>query len=124
MHGSCMKQIVEILFVICMSSEISLKILANGFIFTPEAVLKDFGGILDMFIYGVRTKQNLTFFNGATYLTCLFAGQSSVCVLDATRGCTWIRCAAHPPAAMLAASAHLHSRSAHAPRRLRTLSRL
>ena len=31
----------------------SLKILANGFFFTPKAVVKDFSGILEVFIYGV-----------------------------------------------------------------------
>ena len=31
----------------------SLKILANGFFFTTKSVVKDFSGILEVFIYGV-----------------------------------------------------------------------
>ncbi|ESP00278.1 hypothetical protein LOTGIDRAFT_225940 [Lottia gigantea] len=46
-------QIAEYIFVVCMSIEMSLKILANGLLFTPKAVVRDFGGILDLFIYGV-----------------------------------------------------------------------
>ena len=30
-----------------------MKILANGLFFTPNAVIRDFGGILDIFIYTV-----------------------------------------------------------------------
>lgn len=31
--------------------ELALKILADGFIFTPNALLRDFGGFLDIFTY-------------------------------------------------------------------------
>ncbi|CAH8534529.1 unnamed protein product [Schistosoma mattheei] len=34
-----------------MTLEMTLKIFANGLIFTPNALLKDFGGFLDLFIY-------------------------------------------------------------------------
>ena len=44
-------QVAEYLFVICMSIEIGLKVCANGFVFTSNAYIKDFAGILDMFIY-------------------------------------------------------------------------
>ena len=44
-------QIAEYLFVICMSIEMGLKVMAHGLFFTPKAVLKDFNGILDLFIY-------------------------------------------------------------------------
>ena len=50
-------QIAEYAFVIGMSLEISLKILADGFLFTPKAVVRDFGGVLDMFIYAVSKLQ-------------------------------------------------------------------
>ena len=30
-----------------------MKILANGLLFTPKAVIRDFGGILEAFIYAV-----------------------------------------------------------------------
>ena len=30
-----------------------LKTLANGFFFTPKAVVKDFSGVLEVFIYAV-----------------------------------------------------------------------
>ncbi len=36
-----------------MSIELSLKIFANGLLFTPKAIVRDFGGILDIFIYAV-----------------------------------------------------------------------
>ena len=39
--------------MICMSIELSLKILADGLLFTPKAIIRDFGGILDVFIYAV-----------------------------------------------------------------------
>ncbi|XP_061184372.1 sodium leak channel NALCN-like isoform X2 [Saccostrea echinata] len=46
-------QIAEYVFVICMSIEMGLKVLANGFFFTPKGVVKDFGGMLNLFIYAV-----------------------------------------------------------------------
>ncbi len=46
-------QIVEYLFVISMSIEMTLKVCAYGLFFTPKAVVKDFGGILDLFIFSV-----------------------------------------------------------------------
>ena len=46
-------QIAEYTFVICMSLEMALKVLANGLFFTPNAVVKDIGGVLDVFIYAV-----------------------------------------------------------------------
>jgi len=39
--------------VIGMSLEMGLKIMANGLFFTPSAVVRDLGGVLDLFIYGV-----------------------------------------------------------------------
>ena len=49
----CTLQIAEYAFVLCMSVEMGLKVAANGFFFTPKAVIRDFGGILDLFIYSV-----------------------------------------------------------------------
>ena len=46
-------QIVEYIFVISMCVEMTLKVCAYGLFFTPNAVVKDFGGILDLFIFGV-----------------------------------------------------------------------
>lgn len=37
-----------------MTIELALKVLADGFIFTPNALLRDFGGFLDIFTYIVR----------------------------------------------------------------------
>ena len=48
-------QIPEYTFVICMSLEMALKVLADGLFFTPRAIVRDTGGILDMFIYAVST---------------------------------------------------------------------
>ncbi|KAH7696269.1 Voltage-gated calcium channelalpha subunit, partial [Aphelenchoides avenae] len=44
-------QICEYAFVLAMTVELSLKILANGLFFTPKAVVRDVGGIMTMFIY-------------------------------------------------------------------------
>ena len=38
-----------------MTVELGLKILANGLFFTPKAVVRDFGGVLTVFIYIVST---------------------------------------------------------------------
>ena len=46
-------QIAEYAFVMCMTIEMTLKVLANGLFFTPKAVVNDFSGVLDLFIYGV-----------------------------------------------------------------------
>lgn len=46
-------KVVEYLFVISMSIEMMLKVCAYGLFFTPKAVVKDFGGILDLFIFSV-----------------------------------------------------------------------
>ena len=48
-------QIAEYSFVICMSIELSLKVLANGLFFTPKALVCDFNGVIDLFIYTVRS---------------------------------------------------------------------
>lgn len=47
-------QMAEWMFVCVMSLELGLKIVARGFIFTPAALLADFSGFLDLFIYLVR----------------------------------------------------------------------
>ncbi|CDW53676.1 Ion trans domain containing protein [Trichuris trichiura] len=44
-------QIADYIFVIGMTFELLLKVLANGLFFTPKAVIRDFGGILTVFIY-------------------------------------------------------------------------
>ncbi|VDD88442.1 unnamed protein product [Enterobius vermicularis] len=44
-------QICEYLFVVSMTFELIVKIVAEGFIFTPNAVVKDVGGAMTMFIY-------------------------------------------------------------------------
>uniref|UniRef100_A0A0M3JID7 Sodium leak channel non-selective protein (inferred by orthology to a human protein) n=1 Tax=Anisakis simplex TaxID=6269 RepID=A0A0M3JID7_ANISI len=44
-------QICEYLFVISMTFELAVKILANGFFFTPNAVIRDVGGVMTLFIY-------------------------------------------------------------------------
>ncbi|XP_076454223.1 sodium leak channel NALCN-like [Babylonia areolata] len=46
-------QIAEYAFVICMTIEMIMKVLAHGLFFTPKAVVNDFSGVLDLFIYGV-----------------------------------------------------------------------
>lgn len=48
-------QVAEYAFVIFMSLELSLKILADGLFFTPKAYIKDVASALDVFIYIVST---------------------------------------------------------------------
>ena len=43
--------IIEYVFVISTSIELTLKIIADGLLFTPNAFIQDFGGILHVFIY-------------------------------------------------------------------------
>lgn len=44
-------QVAEYIFVIFMSLELALKILADGLFFTPKAYIKDVASVLDVFIY-------------------------------------------------------------------------
>ncbi|CAG0914974.1 unnamed protein product [Notodromas monacha] len=46
-------QVAEYAYVVFTSVELVLKILADGLFFTPKALIRDFGGILDIFIYVV-----------------------------------------------------------------------
>ncbi|XP_038062200.1 sodium leak channel non-selective protein-like isoform X1 [Patiria miniata] len=46
-------QVAEYVFVIFMSLEMMLKVLADGLFFTPKALIRDVGGVLDVFIYFV-----------------------------------------------------------------------
>lgn len=46
-------QIAEFGFVVFMSLELALKILADGLFFTPKALFKDAAGILDIFTFSV-----------------------------------------------------------------------
>ncbi|XP_011187770.2 sodium leak channel NALCN isoform X2 [Zeugodacus cucurbitae] len=48
-------QIAEYGFVVFMSLELALKILADGLFFTPKAYIKDVAAVLDVFIYVVST---------------------------------------------------------------------
>ena len=41
----------EHIFVVAMSLELGVKVLAGGLIFTPNAVIQSFSGVLDVFIY-------------------------------------------------------------------------
>lgn len=54
LHQCPLFQIGEYVFVIFMSIELNLKIMADGLFFTPTAVIRDFGGVMDIFIYLVR----------------------------------------------------------------------
>lgn len=47
-------QVAEYGFVIFMSIELALKILADGLFFTPKAYIKDVASVLDVFIYVVN----------------------------------------------------------------------
>lgn len=49
------------MFVISMTFELAVKVLANGFIFTPNAVVRDVGGVMTLFIYIVRPSDQVHF---------------------------------------------------------------
>jgi sodium leak channel non-selective protein len=49
-------QIAEYGFVVSMSLELALKVLADGLFFTPKAYVKDCATVLDIFIYVVSRK--------------------------------------------------------------------
>uniref|UniRef100_A0A1I7XSL6 Ion_trans domain-containing protein n=1 Tax=Heterorhabditis bacteriophora TaxID=37862 RepID=A0A1I7XSL6_HETBA len=53
-------QITEYLFVLAMTFELTVKVIANGLFFTPKAVVKDVGDIMTFFIYfGYETTENI-----------------------------------------------------------------
>ena len=51
-------QIAEYGFVVFMSLELGLKILADGLFFTPKALFKDAAGLLDIFTLAVSLRRN------------------------------------------------------------------
>ena len=56
------------MFVVCMSLELTLKILADGLLFTPKALIKDMAGILDLFIYTLGDYNQPCFIKKETYI--------------------------------------------------------
>ncbi|KAK6054090.1 hypothetical protein COOONC_08406 [Cooperia oncophora] len=50
-------QITEYLYVVSMTFELMVKVIANGLFFTPKAVVKDVGDIMTFFIYFVSCLQ-------------------------------------------------------------------
>ncbi|CAD6198464.1 unnamed protein product [Caenorhabditis auriculariae] len=44
-------QIADYVFVLAMTFELCVKIIANGLFFTPKAVVRDVGGVMTLFIY-------------------------------------------------------------------------
>ncbi|RWS10179.1 sodium leak channel non-selective protein-like protein [Dinothrombium tinctorium] len=46
-------QIMEYVFVVSMSIELTLKTFADGLLFTPKALIKDVAGVMDFFIFTV-----------------------------------------------------------------------
>ena len=53
---------MEYIFVLSMSIEMALKIFAHGLFFTPNALIRDIGGFLDMFIYFVSDLIEISLF--------------------------------------------------------------
>ena len=56
--------------MICMSLELSLKIMADGLFFTPKAMVRDIGGVLDLFIYAVSS---LAYCNILLYMSFVYS---------------------------------------------------
>uniref|UniRef100_A0AC34QHG3 Ion transport domain-containing protein n=1 Tax=Panagrolaimus sp. JU765 TaxID=591449 RepID=A0AC34QHG3_9BILA len=44
-------QIADYLFVLSMTIELAVKTIAHGLVFTPEALVRDFGGVMTLFVY-------------------------------------------------------------------------
>ena len=44
-------EVIEYIFFVSMSLELGVRILADGLVFTPNAVIQNFAGVLDVFIY-------------------------------------------------------------------------
>lgn len=69
-----------------MSIELNLKIMADGLFFTPTAVIRDFGGVMDIFIYLVRNlkaaKHNKRVKNGGILLKKVLEGSPNTCHLS------------------------------------------
>ncbi len=49
-------QICEYIFVLTMTFELMVKVIADGLFFTPKAVVRDVGGAMTLFIYLVRIR--------------------------------------------------------------------
>jgi hypothetical protein len=65
-------QIAEFGFVVFMSLELGLKILADGLFFTPKALFKDAAGILDLFTFAVSPPEFLIFNNSFPLKFCSY----------------------------------------------------
>ncbi|EGW00308.1 Sodium leak channel non-selective protein [Cricetulus griseus] len=78
MHAPTL-QIAEYVFVIFMSIELNLKIMADGLFFTPTAVIRDFGGVMDIFIYLVSILLLTLMLVFASFGVQLFAGKLAKC---------------------------------------------
>ena len=118
-------QIAEFGFVVFMSLELGLKILADGLFFTPKALFKDAAGILDIFTFSVSIK-SFKFckqFSWQTFKISTKGGISDV-VLVASTSSAEFRSPTFAITSMLTTSTYLYTRSAHAESRLRTLSRI
>ncbi len=46
-------QVMDFVFVVAMGLELGLKVLAEGMLFTPKALIRDLSGMLDIFIFVV-----------------------------------------------------------------------
>lgn len=46
-------KVMEYVFVISMSFELALKTFADGLLFTPKALVRDVGGVMDLFLFMV-----------------------------------------------------------------------
>ena len=44
---------MDFVFVVAMGLELGLKVLAEGMLFTPKALIRDLSGMLDIFIFVV-----------------------------------------------------------------------
>lgn len=138
-------QIAEYGFVIFMSIELALKILADGLFFTPKAYIKDVASVLDVFIYIVRAvcrifqlsllyyKEfplvaanynklwHVTFYHSRSSIV---AGEPRVPMLDAEECTAEFRRATTDDTPMRPTAEDFHTRAAYEKSRLRALQRI
>ena len=108
-------QIAECGFVLFMSLELGLKILADGLFFTPKALFKDAAGILDIFTFSVSAPSVFYFLKDFSLISSeLITGEFSHALLDAQAGSSKFGCPAASVVALLATNANFHSGAAHA----------
>lgn len=114
-------QIAEFGFVVFMSLELGLKILADGLFFTPKALFKDAAGILDLFTFAVSctfSQSNIENEILNITLEMFESGWIGNADLDACSSTTEFWCSAIVLVTLFATTSYLHLGTAYEKSRL------